>query len=256
MAVRAHHQQIGATVRSQREQGGADIVAGMGGLLQHFEPHPVAGQVGRDVGAGQVARPAVTGPFEDRQRDLLAGAQQRQGVGDGARGRAAAIPGHQRMLIEVLKGAGIGHQQQRTPAVQRNVFGQLPEQRRAAQARIGLAEHYQVGIARLLHQPDIGLVVAVAPFVADAGGACLVFELVEGQLGLAFEFVEVLLGQRPAERDVHVAVILGSDTSQRTADQVRVFAGRQLDRQGNARRCMRRLVNMHQDGFVGHGVLR
>ena len=102
MAVGAHHHEVDAEIGRRREQHVADADgagADQRGLRRRqlrdrvmgLGLDPVLGQVGGDVGGGDVG---IVGRVDLIDNHLRGAREQRQGVVHGAAGLAGAVPGH------------------------------------------------------------------------------------------------------------------------------------------------------------------
>ena len=150
VAEAAHDQRVGTEIGDARQQqvGSADVVG-----AQRL-------RLGLDAMLGEMAhqrlgRPGMTvGLFLGVDRhdpDLLGLAQQRQGVADGARRLAAAVPRHHDAAAETVRAADIGHDDDGPAAAEHQLFG--PQCNHVArQFRIDLSDEGDVGAPREMPQ--------------------------------------------------------------------------------------------------------
>ena len=169
-----NHQQIGIGVGGRRQQGvgHGDVDTA---LVGRGHPHTVPGQVGGDIGPGQIGPRAAQARrlgADHRHLHLVGPAQQGQGITDRPGRFAAAIPADDHPMPHRTPLPGIGQRQHRTPGHDRGLAGQIGRHQVGGPIRLDLAQHQQIGIARLLGDDLHGAAVNAqilhrAPFGAE-----------------------------------------------------------------------------------------
>jgi hypothetical protein len=176
--------------------------------------------------------------------------EQRHGVGHGARGFAPAVPADQHVLAERAHVARVRHDDRGAPAAHHHILDEITRDIGQTIVRIDLAEDQQIGVARMQDRGFGRVAGRRLPFDAAPGAfggrqkallgflaALLAQALVDGQL-------QRLVG--PPQR---LEQILADDVE---PNQMRVPASREFEREVDARRAARAIVEMDEQGLVAH----